>query len=131
VGAASHDRGDTEGKEVVPPPAILDLTIFMVATAIHFILSIVLALLFAFIAKGKSVLTAIVIGAIFGLVIYVVNFYGMTVVFPWFAKARKRGLDFCAPDVRRGTGLGLRGSGPSRRAPLHRPLTALHLRESI
>jgi hypothetical protein len=29
-----------------------------------------------------------VVGAVFGLIIYFVNFYGMTAFFPWFADAR-------------------------------------------
>ncbi len=32
--------------------------------------------------------TTIMIGAVFGLVVYLVFFYGMTAVFPWFAEAR-------------------------------------------
>jgi hypothetical protein len=31
---------------------------------------------------------AIAAGAVFGLVLYFVNFYGMTAIFPWFAMAR-------------------------------------------
>jgi cytochrome c biogenesis protein CcdA len=27
-------------------------------------------------------------GAVFGVVVYVINFYGMTQFFPWFAEAR-------------------------------------------
>jgi uncharacterized membrane protein YagU involved in acid resistance len=76
------------GRDVLPPPATFDFGIMMVAMMIHFILSIVLAFVFAFIAKGRSVGISILIGAIFGLVVYFVNFYGMTAVFPWFAEAR-------------------------------------------
>jgi uncharacterized membrane protein YagU involved in acid resistance len=76
------------GREVLPPPATFDIVVMMVAMMIHFILSIILAFVFALIAKGRNVGTAILIGIVFGLVIYFVNFYGMTAVFPWFAKAR-------------------------------------------
>lgn len=76
------------GKDVLPPPATFDIVVMMVAMMIHLVLSIVLAFVFAFIAKGRSIGMAMPIGAIFGLVIYLVNFYGMTAVFPWFAKAR-------------------------------------------
>ncbi|MEO8187579.1 MAG: hypothetical protein ABI580_09485, partial [Burkholderiaceae bacterium] len=31
---------------------------------------------------------SIVAGAVFGLALYVVNFYGFTTLFPWFAMAR-------------------------------------------
>ncbi len=76
------------GKDVLPPPATFDITIMIVAMLIHFALSIILALVFGLIAKGRSVGPAVVIGAIFGLVVYLVAFYGMTAVFPWFAQAR-------------------------------------------
>lgn len=76
------------GKGVLPPPATFDATIMMVAMLIHFGLSVVLAFLFAFIARGRTVGMATMIGAAFGLVVYLVAFYGMTAVFPWFAMAR-------------------------------------------
>ena len=31
---------------------------------------------------------SVLIGAVFGLLIYLVNFYGFTAIWPWFAKAR-------------------------------------------
>ncbi len=76
------------GKEVLPPPATFDAGIMMVAMLIHFGLSVILAFLFAFIARGRTVSVATMIGAAFGLAVYLVNFYGMTAVFPWFAMGR-------------------------------------------
>lgn len=76
------------GKGVLPPPATFDASIMMVAMLIHFGLSVILAFLFAFIARGRTVAMATMMGAAFGLVVYLVNFYGMTAVFPWFAMGR-------------------------------------------
>ncbi len=76
------------GEGVLPPPATFNAGIMMVAMLIHFGLSVILAFLFAFIARGRSVGMATMLGAAFGLVVYLVNFYGMTAVFPWFAMAR-------------------------------------------
>ncbi|GAA4864056.1 hypothetical protein GCM10023332_15240 [Luteimonas vadosa] len=76
------------GESVLPPPATFDFAIVMVAVLIHFALSLVLAFVFAFIAKGRSVGSAALIGGVFGLVVYLVNFYGMTSMFPWFEMAR-------------------------------------------
>jgi len=76
------------GEGVLPPPATFDAVIMMVAMAIHFGLSVILAFIFAFIARGRDVAVATMIGAAFGLILYFVSFYGMTAVFPWFAKAR-------------------------------------------
>jgi uncharacterized membrane protein YagU involved in acid resistance len=76
------------GNGVLPPPATFDAGIMMVAMLIHFGLSVILAFLFAFIARGRTVGMATMLGAVFGLVVYFVSFYGMTAVFPWFAMAR-------------------------------------------
>jgi len=76
------------GEGVLPPPATFDAGIMMVAMLIHFGLSIVLAFLFAFIARGRGVGMATMMGAAFGLVAYLFFFYGMTAVFPWFAMGR-------------------------------------------
>jgi hypothetical protein len=50
--------------------------------------SIVLAFVLALIIKSRSVGIAILIGTLFGPIIHVVNFYGVTAAFRWFAKAR-------------------------------------------
>lgn len=78
------------GKGVLPPPATFDITILMVAMAIHFMFSIILAIVFALIADAArwSLMTCAIAGLVFGIVLYFVNFYGMTAVFPWFAMAR-------------------------------------------
>lgn len=42
------------GPDVLPPPATFDLTILMVAAVIHFVLSIILAVMLAWIVRGRS-----------------------------------------------------------------------------
>ncbi len=78
------------GEGVLPPPATFDMMVFLVAMIIHFILSIVLGIVFALIADkaGWGTGMAAIAGLVFGIVIYFVSFYGMTAVFPWFAMAR-------------------------------------------
>jgi uncharacterized membrane protein YagU involved in acid resistance len=76
------------GEGVLPPPATFDMTILLMALLVHFVLSLVLAFIFALIAKGRTVGSAALIGGVFGLAVYLVNFYGMTAVFPWFEMAR-------------------------------------------
>lgn len=78
------------GDQVLPPPATFDPGIFAVAMAIHLALSIVLAVILAWaIARfGLGTAGSIGIGALFGLVVYYVNFYGFTELYPWFAMAR-------------------------------------------
>lgn len=76
------------GKDVLPPPATFSAGVFIVAMIIHFILSIIFALILAFFIARLSMNVALVVGAVFGLALYLVNFYGFTTVFPWFAMAR-------------------------------------------
>ena len=76
------------GKAVLPPPATFDLTVFMAAMAFHLALSVVLGLVWAVLAGRLAGGRALVLGAAFGLVVYVIHFYGMTALFPWFAMAR-------------------------------------------
>ncbi|WP_426051920.1 hypothetical protein [Brevundimonas sp. SL161] len=76
------------GEGVLPPPATFDLMVLMAAMAVHFMPSIVIGVAFALIASRFGWLMAVIVGAAVGLGLYVVNFYGMTSVFPWFAMAR-------------------------------------------
>ena len=76
------------GKGVLPPPADFAVAPLMVAMLIHFLLSIIFAVILAFVIHRFGLGLAILIGAVFGLVLYFVNFYGFTAIFPWFAMAR-------------------------------------------
>lgn len=79
------------GQEVLPPPATFDFGVVMVAMIIHFILSIIYAFILAWaIANWTMGLgAAIAAGAVFGFVIYLVNFYGFApLLWPWFTGAR-------------------------------------------
>lgn len=78
------------GESVLPPPATFDGAIVSMAMIIHFALSVVLAILLGWgISRFRLGMAASVVGgATFGLVVYFVNFYGFTAIFPWFAMAR-------------------------------------------
>ena len=76
------------GPGVLPPPSTPQWNILLVATLIHLALSIAYALVPARIAGRLNVGPALSIGALYGLAIYIVNLYGLTLVFPWFAVAR-------------------------------------------
>lgn len=78
------------GKEVLPPPGTFDFGIVMVAMMIHFALSVILGIILGWAISHwrMNLLTAIIVGTIFGLVVYFVDFYIMTGIFPWFAMAR-------------------------------------------
>ncbi len=76
------------GDGVLPPPATFDVTILMVAMVVHFVLSIAFALILAPFIHRMGFGAALGVGALYGLALYLINFYGFTVIFPWFAMAR-------------------------------------------
>ncbi len=76
------------GQGVLPPPATFDAGILMVAMVVHFALSILYGIILAFLISRMDLGVALAIGAALGLALYLINFYGMTAVFPWFAMAR-------------------------------------------
>lgn len=58
---------------------------------VHFVLSIVLAFIFAWVASRwrMSLGMALLVGAVFGLLVYLINFYPVAAaLFPWFAMGR-------------------------------------------
>jgi uncharacterized membrane protein YagU involved in acid resistance len=81
----------SQGTVVLPPPDTFDLSVTIAAIIQHAILSLVYAFIFAFFAKGRSIMVATMLGAAYGLLLYVINFYGFTAAFPWFAAARNWG----------------------------------------
>lgn len=76
------------GKGVLPPPDTFAIVPMMVAMAIHFMLAIVLAVVLALFINRLKLGKAALAGAIFGLAVYLINFYGFTALFPWFEMAR-------------------------------------------
>lgn len=76
------------GSSALPPPATFDTGIMLVATLVHFALSVVYAALLARLTSGLENVPALLAGAAFGIVLYFINLYGFTAAFPWFAQAR-------------------------------------------
>jgi hypothetical protein len=76
------------GTGVLHPPSTPQWDILAVATLIHFSLSVAYAMIPAYLAGRLRTGPSLVSGAVYGLAIYVVNLYGFTVLFPWFAVDR-------------------------------------------
>lgn len=76
------------GPTALPPPATARWDILLVATLIHFALSISYAILPAMFAARLSAVQALLGGVLYGLAIYVINLYGLTLFFPWFSITR-------------------------------------------
>lgn len=76
------------GPEVLPPPASFDARVMVVATLVHFALSLAYGLLLGFAIRRFAWWTSLLAGSGFGLLLYVVNLYGFTALFPWMAQVR-------------------------------------------
>ncbi len=78
------------GEGVLPPPATFDAGIMMVAMMIHFPIAILFGIMLGWVISNwrLGLSASIVVGTVFGLLIYFVNFYGFTAIWPWFAMAR-------------------------------------------
>jgi hypothetical protein len=76
------------GPGVLPPPSTAQWDILLVATLIHFALSVVYALIPAYLSSRLRIGPTLLVGALYGLAIYVTNLYGFTLLFPWFTVAR-------------------------------------------
>jgi hypothetical protein len=76
------------GEAVLPPPTTFDGGVVVTAVLIHFTLSILYTLILAFIVHRWGMLISILGGALFGLALYLINFFTFTMFFAWFYPAR-------------------------------------------
>ena len=76
------------GREALSPPATFDWRIIAAATCVHFSLSIVYAFVLAAAIDRVAIRAATAAGALFGVMLYTINMYGFTSLFPWFAITR-------------------------------------------
>lgn len=73
------------GQGVLPPPATFELGVFLTAVVTHFVLAFIYTTIGSLVVRARGVP---IIGALLGLVLYLVNFHVLTAMFPWFAAAR-------------------------------------------
>lgn len=76
------------GPAVLPPPVALDWGIMLAATLVHFTLSLAYAALLEALTMHLNQARAIVAGCLFGLMLFGINMYGFTALFPWFEASR-------------------------------------------
>jgi hypothetical protein len=76
------------GESVLPPPTTFDAGVVVTAVLLHFILSVIYTLVLAFIVHRWGILITVIGGALFGLALYLINFFTFTMFFPWFYPAR-------------------------------------------
>ena len=76
------------GDAILAPPATYDLKALMAALVTHYVLSVGFGMLLAYIIHRGGLIAGILIGALFGLALYAINFYTLTLAFPWFFALR-------------------------------------------
>ena len=76
------------GPNVLSSGATFDLKILAVALLVDLALAIAYTAVLSIFIRGWPLGRALFIGAVFGAVIYLINFYGFTTVFPWFEMGR-------------------------------------------
>lgn len=76
------------GPKVLAPPATLDWYVMLIATLVHFTLSIAYGLILSRLIVFLGTPSSLLAGVAFGLLLYALNMYGFTRLFPWFEVAR-------------------------------------------
>ncbi|MEO7320025.1 MAG: sodium:proline symporter [Nitrosospira sp.] len=76
------------GQEVLPPPATFDWAVMLVATLFHFVISIIYSLILASVISRLGRMSSILAGGVYGIILYIINMYVITIVFPWFSEVR-------------------------------------------
>jgi uncharacterized membrane protein YagU involved in acid resistance len=72
------------GRGVLSPSVSFDGPVMLVATLVHFALSIAYGLTLSPLISRLRTAPSLLAGAAFGLCLYGINMYGFTAVFPWF-----------------------------------------------
>ncbi|OXI29006.1 sodium:proline symporter [Burkholderia sp. AU16741] len=76
------------GRSVLGASGGFDPLVMGVATLVHAMLSLVYAAVLARLVRSLSGAVALFAGGAFGLLLYGVNLYGFTAIFPWFIPVR-------------------------------------------
>ena len=76
------------GPAVLPPPADFAFGPVLVGLIVHFALSILFSIIIAFCVHRGGLIMGIVGGAILGLALYAINYFTLTLLFPWFFAIR-------------------------------------------
>lgn len=71
------------GPEVLPPPSGFHLTALIASLISVIIFSILFTLLVSYIIHRGGILTGIAGGALLGLGLYIINYYSLSIFFPW------------------------------------------------
>ena len=76
------------GRDALSGTANADWDVWVVATLVHLALSVAYASILGLLIRRLSLYSCLLAGAAFGLVLFAINMYGFTTLFPWFEAAR-------------------------------------------
>jgi hypothetical protein len=76
------------GPGALDPAAATNMQTWLVATLVHFSLSVAYGIVLAAATHKLGLAASLLAGALFGLAVYTLNMYGFTRLFPWFEAAR-------------------------------------------
>jgi hypothetical protein len=76
------------GPEILPMQVAFDWPAMIVATMIHFSLSVIYSMILAAFIVRRDLAVSIFVGIEFGFILFGINMYGFTMIFPWFDEAR-------------------------------------------
>jgi hypothetical protein len=76
------------GRGVLPPPDTFDVAVVLTGAVLHLLLATLYGLVLSAMINRAGPGVAVLLGAMVGLVLYIINYYVFTAVFPWFASAR-------------------------------------------
>lgn len=72
------------GPEAVGPTTGFGILTIITAVLIHYLLSVIFAIIVAYVVHRWGVVGGTIGGAVLGLSIYLINMYTLTLIFPWF-----------------------------------------------
>ena len=72
------------GEEILPPPATLEISALIISIVSTLLLSIIFTLVLAYIIHRGGIITGVLVGALFGLGLYFINYNTLTIYFEWF-----------------------------------------------
>ena len=83
-----HAAAILMGEDVLTPSQTLDFQAVVTGSVVHLLLSLVYALILAFIIHRWGLVVGIIGGALFGVALYLINYFTLTMLFPWFYPLR-------------------------------------------
>ncbi len=83
-----HSAAILLGQEVFTPTSPPEFGILAVGMLVHMGLSLFYTIVLAFIIHRWGLVVGIVGGALFGLAVYVINYYSLTLFYPWYSPLR-------------------------------------------